>query len=224
MPLFGTIIQPFKIFKKASHLLFQVKFNVASNWRHNKDLLVGSVARDLLDDSDLNLKPEKVEKFYKSVLPYFTTVCEYLVKKLPWDNPLLSAVTVLDPARKLQQDSVQHITYLCNRFSVLCTDVETGLSCKDKIIEDFTSYQIDNSVVLKDDERVDMYWNEVVQVLGLPALGRFVAGLLTVPHSSAPCERIFSCVRKKCHRSKSQSWAGLHGGPSCCQVKARGLA
>ena len=78
--------------------------------------------------------------------------------------------------------------YWCQRGGV-------GGGSKDLVLEQFAKYQItDISSCLGD--RVDMSWTEIGRKHDLQVLAKVMAELLTIPHSSAPCERVFSVVRK----------------------------
>jgi hypothetical protein len=45
-------------------------------------------------------------------------------------------------------------------------------------------------------DRLDLTWTDIGKKEDLQVLASVMTGILTIPHSSAPCERIFSVVRK----------------------------
>ena len=81
----------------------------------------------------------KRKEFYQNVRLYFEEVCAYLVDKLPWDDPVLQSVSVLDPApeKRMETTHIRSIMDLCQRWPCLVT------SSVDKIIEQFISYQVE---------------------------------------------------------------------------------
>lgn len=68
---------------------------------------------------------------------------------------------------------------------------------KDNIIEPFVDYQsTDIQSCLRD--RIDDTWWEIGQLNNchFKDLSVVMLGILSIPHSSAHCERVFSCVKK----------------------------
>ena len=45
------------------------------------------------------LANSKVTEFYQNVKTYFKTVCEYLLKKLPLSDPVMSKLVIADPLK-----------------------------------------------------------------------------------------------------------------------------
>ena len=76
------------------------------------------------------------------------------------------------------------------------TKTSAGASFSD-IIQQFAAYQV-TDVSSCQKERVDASWKEIGEIENgkFHHLSLFVRGILTLPHSSAHCERIFSCVQK----------------------------
>jgi hypothetical protein len=72
---------------------------------------------------------------------------------------------------------------------------------KDKVQKQFTAFQCDSVSGLKK-ERVDATWSAIGKHIDETGeapythLAQVMLGILTIPHLSAHCERVFSCVRK----------------------------
>ena len=187
-----------------------MQFADRGNQKEDADLLVGSEAHAMIQDAEKHkLGASRIQEFYESVRKYFETVCTYLVKKLPLTEPFLYHVQVLDPAKQLQSEA-SSLRYLLDRFPALITE-----DCsKDSVLEEFARYQqedikpflmktADGAKEKKEPERVDKVWEKITSTFELPALSRVVTGLMTVPHSSAACERVFSVVRKNSTEQRS---------------------
>jgi hypothetical protein len=82
--------------------------------------------------------------------------------------------------------------------------MSTGKSCisgasRGKLELEFAEYQMLDTVPVND--RIDLVWvaiGAMKDATGEPMfenLPRVMLGILTIPHSNAQCERIFSCVR-----------------------------
>lgn len=80
---------------------------------------------------------------------------------------------------------------LITRFPALLP-AESSL---DQISEQFCLYQVTDISKEKAD-RLDVSWAGIGQNSDFQELSLVMRGILTIPHSSAPCERIFSYVRK----------------------------
>ena len=97
----------------------QVKYKLRQNQKEDEDLLIGSAARAMLVHPEKhNLRESRVKHFYTSVREYFVTVVGYLLEKLPLGDPVLKAVSVADPAKRLQV-SCSDLGLLLDRFPVL---------------------------------------------------------------------------------------------------------
>jgi hypothetical protein len=109
---------------------------------------------------------------------------------------LLIAAEVADV--DLQTSSkVSDVDFFVDRFPCL---LPPGAS-KDTIIEQFTDYQSTNVTACVSDSMDKTWWaigvtKDTDGTQKLKELSLFMCGILTIPHSSAHCERIFSCVRK----------------------------
>ena len=70
----------------------------------------------------------------------------------------------------------------------------------DKLEQQFLAYQIATDIPPA--ERIDIQWHLISQQkdskdqLKFDALARVMSVILTIPHSNADCERVFSLVRK----------------------------
>lgn len=84
------------------------------------------------------------------------------------------------------------LSFFLNKFKDLADDV-------DVVLEEFARYQ--RAELDLNFDRVDEFWTQKEKEF--PALSRAMKGILTIPHSSAPCERVFSMVRKTCNDQRS---------------------
>lgn len=186
------LVTPSSIRKASSPL--QVDFTLAANKRENEDLMIGQEARDFLSSS--KLKPEKVGEFYASVKLFLQTSLIYLKHKLPFDNEILQKAQIADPEF---QDAARFtdIRFFTEKYPILAKHCSL-----DQLEKEFSLYQVTDVAHLRE-ERVDHWWVKIGQLKDdlnnqpqFNNLAKFMLGILTLPHSSAHCERIFSMVRK----------------------------
>lgn len=187
--LYSRFIKPDAIL---NHTVEEVRFKDRQKQKDDEDLLIGGEARDFLGKAEQNhLRKSRIKDFYSSVRAYFEAICAYLLVKLPLQDPLLQHICVVDPRNQVTAKSI-NLHYFLKRLPCLLPPSVTA----DTIIEQFCRYQsMDISMCLKN--RIDEFWIAVsAKEPDLQSLCDVMLSLLTVPHSSAACERIFSCVRK----------------------------
>ena len=195
LDIFIRFVKPVAIQGKCS--MSEVQYKVGYHAKANSDLIIGEESRAFIADKDQNaLRDSRVEEFFDNVRKYFVTVCDYLVVKLPLQNEVLKHAEVADVRLQTTSKSADFLFFL-NTFPVL---IPAG-SSKDSLLEEFCLYQCaDVSDCM--DARMDHTWNNIgrrVDAEGVVAfrdVADVMLGILTIPHSSAHCERVFSCVRK----------------------------
>ena len=141
-----------------------------------------------------------MSEFFCTVRNYFQAVLDYLLDKLPFQDPILKSAVVVDPKEKLEARSSQLEIFMI-KFPAL---IPEGSSL-DAVLEQFSAYQITNTEdCYQEGDHVDRFWTEVARKHPtLQDLAEVMKGVLTIPHSSAACERIFSMVRKTCTEGRS---------------------
>ena len=177
--------------------ILEVQFHPSDHHKQDEDLLIGDAARKYIADRHkVGLKDSKVAKFYSDVKAFFVAACTYLRKKLPFQDELLMHAEIADTA--LQLDSkVSSLRFFMKRYPCL---LPKGASEEDLQLE-FATYQSADITACKRD-RLDETWKAIAELKDensavlLKFLPSFMLYILTVPHSSAHCERVFSCVRK----------------------------
>ena len=184
-------------FVKPSAMLYKsgldVDFMSPYNVQTSDSLIIGDRARAYIRNPENKLKEEKIQDFNTCVVKFFQVSCSYLKKKLPFSDPLLLHARVADPARQVEC-TFSNIDYFLTRFPIL----GEGVSTTDLMLE-FSRYQsTDIRQCIKD--RADATWWAVSQVmeegqLVFKYLPKVMMAILTIPHSSAHCERAFSVVR-----------------------------
>ena len=169
-----------------------VNYKLSYNIKSNKDLVTGEDAKLFICNKDTNhMRQSRIEEFYRNIILYFNELCDYLMKKLPLNHEVLVAAEVVDVALQTSA-KVSDLELFTDRYSCLIPENTT----KDKLIEQFTDYQsFDIAVCIID--IIDATWVAIGQIEEDGCLLFRELAILTIPHSSAHCEKVFSCVRKK---------------------------
>jgi hypothetical protein len=182
--------------------LEKVPYKVGHQQKKDAELLIGEAAHAFIQDKANNkLRDSKIEDFYKNVRLYFETALGYLLEKLPLGDAVLTHAVVADVQRYHEEgaDNTAHLGFLLDRYpALLPPDVS-----RYQILEDLAMFESESKEIVFDaTKRVDEVWTEIGCRKGAAGeetyknLAHVMKGILTIPHSSAHCERIFSCVRK----------------------------
>ncbi|KAL8564482.1 hypothetical protein ACOMHN_017624 [Nucella lapillus] len=189
--LFSRFMTPASVMGKE---LTEVPFQERAKQKEDKDLLIGDEAREIVrHPEEHHLRPERIQEFYGNVRRYFETTCAYLLKKLPLRDPLLQHARLVDPAKQLTATQ-EDLHYFLERFPPL---LPAGASVE-TIEEQFSTYQV-TTITDCIGDTVDKTWVAISKAHpDMKPLCEVMLGICTIPHSSAACERVFSCVRKTC--------------------------
>lgn len=153
------------------------------------------------DKKENHLRDERISEFYDKVILYYQTLCSYLLKNLPLKDDLLLHAEVADLDRRSEISSAS-LRFFLDQFPCLLQGVQ-----KEKVMRQFAELQaedLDPSITSL--ERMDEKWAAVGRIESYKELAAVMGGILTIPHSSAHCERVFSCVRK--NRTDQRSCLG----------------
>ena len=170
-----------------------------SNQRSNEDLMLGHEVREFIDSHTLS--SNQLDEFFTSVRTYFTTVCDYIISTIPLSDDFLRHATVANMKKRLDVSS--SISFFAKRFHLL----EEKL---DQPEEEFANYQIEELEGIDMNKRADEVWVDISQVkknaTGQPQfvlLPKVMLVILSISHSNAEDERIFSVVCKNATEFRS---------------------
>jgi hypothetical protein len=165
-------------------------------FKADRDIIIGEPATAFIADPKSHLRPEKVKQFYSEAKQFFKVSCAYLKSKLPIDSLPLGHATVADP-KKREKAEFSSLRFFVDKFPAMLPEGSTMTDLQ----REFAAYQrTDVSSCMVD--RTDITWGNIAKLEDedgerlfqiLPAV---MCSVLTIPHSSAHCERIFSMVRK----------------------------
>lgn len=214
--LFSRFVKPSALLYKSTR---EVDYKTSYNLKGDGEVDIGEAARDFLEEKDEHhLKDERITEFFISAKKYFKSVAEYLLTRLPLDSEMLQHAEVADVSLQVQS-KMESLRWFLKKFpALLPPGTSSGL-----ISEQFAVYQgTDVSMCLKaesekdaengkkgggkgesgkkdkEEVRLDEVWRRIGEVEEgtFRELSLVMRGMLSLPHSSAHCERIFSCVRK----------------------------
>lgn len=190
MDLASRFINPSAISDNTNDLK-NVRVEKRKNQKHDDDIVIGAKTRAFKDA--LELTNEENSSFYESIREFYVAAYSYIIKKFPLTDEFLIHIESADISirKNARFSSIKYLSSLLNY-----SDEEL-----DKLESEFSLYQ--NEIFTFDEnERIDAIWNEISLIksengqLKYAVLSNLMKTVLTVPHSNAATERVFSIIRK----------------------------
>ncbi|KAM7310378.1 uncharacterized protein ISCGN_007286 [Ixodes scapularis] len=186
---------------KGWHSLLTLAYGAVENQREDKDLVIGSMTYSVVE----RLKPNEREQFFSAVRLYFATVCDYIRNKFPLENVDFRMAEVAQ-LQSLDTSSFSSIRHFVTAFPALLPQQsnESKDEAMDALEVEFANLQAYNnlSLAILNEPRSDVQWAQVGDIrsvdgtLKFRRIAVFMLGILTISHSNAECERLFSTVNK----------------------------
>ena len=177
---------------KACPNLKACSYKDQNNQRTDADLILGDEIRAFMTDH--NFTPEQLNSFFTSVRKYFVTVCDYVIASFPLSDELVKHASVAN-IRKQDEVSFSSVAYFVKRFHFMEDMLDT-------LEVEFAEYQLADIVDSVIAMRADQAWLEIGKLkdysgqLKYKFLPKCMLMILSISHSNAEDERIFSVVRK----------------------------
>ena len=204
--------------------LSSVDFKNPANHVDNESLLIGFLTRQtvkrLLDGEDIST--QQYSLFFTAVKAFLVRATDYLLKWCPLQDEVLTHATWLDFERRLEK-SFLSVQYFVLQYSEILPEMDL-----DGLNEQFLNYQLlsaeDIPTSLKesvglsanDPHQVDVLWGYLKGVkkpgsssYEFDLLFKVAEVVMTIPHSNAGEERIFSLLNK--NKTSSRSSLKLNG-------------
>ena len=168
----------------------------SANAEHHKsteDIVIGHQCRSFIAENkdDLDL-----DQFYCNVKDFYIAASKYMTQKYPFDEELLVHAKVVDISSK-SSVKFSSVEYFVKRFGFIPDEK------LDELETEFVEYQADSSIVYDPHTRIDVQWSEIAQIEDVSRsrkkyslLSSVMKMVMTIFHSNADCERIFSTVGK----------------------------
>ena len=181
--------------------LTALDYKNSQNHKDDSELVIGNETRQVF----MELEPVERKQFYSVVKQYYIKACDYIVAKFPLKSDILLHAEVADI--NLRMDAkFSSVRFFINKFPcmLLVTEESESLNAATDVLESqFLAYQLADipTSVLQEDS-ADKQWAIMSKQKGpcgqlaYDKLSRVMLGILTIPHSNAECERVFSQVRK----------------------------
>ena len=180
----------------------------------DRDIFIGFVTRQTLRklENDGDCSPSDCKKFFRGIRQFYEAAFEYIVAKFPLDDVLEHAIFVNFERR--ESCNFSDVNYFMDRYQVA---LRFTANVSDMVFDEFVEYQLldrgDSPQSVWDTAseelegggvfvRMDVLWGFLGSMktgdgcnLKFQNLSRIAKLVLTLPHSSAAEERVFSLVR-----------------------------
>lgn len=178
------------VYKLATEVDYKSPYNMESD----KDIMVGQQCRELLS---LVGSPRDAE-FSKSVKKFLSTAVTYLIKNLPISDPVLLHAEVADISTRASA-SFSAVQHLVTKFPAILPP-DSSLDCLEKQFKAYQRADVPSAIEQlptseEQWQKLGLLKDDLGDIL-LPHLPRIMLRILSIPHSNASCERMFSLVRK----------------------------
>ncbi|KAM9323145.1 cullin-3-B-like [Pholidichthys leucotaenia] len=141
-----------------------------------QDMFIGRKAKSIMKEN--NKKDPVCLEFLKKASTAYISCGKHMQKRLPLNNPLLQAMSALDPAAKGHSEGTKVLEKLSQLLDPFLTDKE-----KDSVSMEIRKFQVDSSLKQTLEEgRVDVWWGKVFTTNNYPALSRMAMVSLSCFH------------------------------------------
>lgn len=186
--------------------------NNSSHWKIDANLYLGT---DIMIEIQTNkeLTNEKNKEFFKNCRLFLIRAVEEIKKRYNFDNPTLSNLI------HLRQSEALSLEYRDKVISILPLMISIPRIVESKnyqVIDDEWRNlpSVRNALALDRNEGDDLFWHKLLQLknsLGEPMfkhLPKFALDAISLPHSNADCERIFSKINNVKTKSRNKLITG----------------
>lgn len=165
----------------------------------DKDMYIGELAQGLIAD----MKAKNRSQIHMNIIHFYTSSLTYIKDKFPLNSDILKHAKFVDIERR-DKVSFADVQFFFKKFTVPKCSMDT-------LHEEFVNFQSSElPSTISSETRCDRQWNillnhrnHIDQTKPYENLARLALSVLTIPHSNAAAERIFSFVRK--NRTESRS-------------------
>lgn len=187
-----------KVIKSSS--LLELDYHSIVNQKEDTDLVIGNQALNIAR----TLEDKEKSVFYSSVRKYFVLACDYIVNKFPLKNEVLKHAEVARLSN-IENASFSSVRYFVELFPIMLAvkEGETQDAAIDEVQKQFTTLQInDISAICAAEVSEDIKWAQLASIRGVDGMAKYnriarvMLSILSIPHSNAECERIFSLIKK----------------------------
>ena len=221
----GKFIEP-EMMLVTNEELLELDFLDVEKQVSDSNLFIGFKTKQLLNRLlDDTVDPNHVTKFCSAVRSFYTSCITYMMKNFPLNHQVLKHASFVNYEERLSVD-ISSAEFFINRYPNFFRNLNLD-NLHDEFIDYKTSSDLPVDVVKlatvtetkgQNFIRMDIVWDHLSKVkdvsgnLKFPILSKVAKLVLTIPHSNADAERVFSMIGK--NKIKSRADLALEGSLS----------
>lgn len=171
---------------KAADNISEIEHTDRSLQCHDIDVNCGTTARALITALEDTVPASEIANFFSQVRDALEAGVTKMVKVFPLASKTLQLAPIAVPGNK-DQYTLPQVQSLASAFSI------SDPTVLDKIGQEWLEFQLEDIEVTKS---VGEFWCDSKTGAAYPNLANLMRVLLSIPHSNASCERVFSMLKK----------------------------
>lgn len=182
------------------NLLSAIDFRNPRRFLKLENMYLGAaVKRHLENDENNSLTSQALNKFQLNCLEFYLELTAQIFKRFNFDDSFLKSLKFIDPQIVMSgRTSEIMFTPLINTFPDIINDENIQTFDDEKrTIENLNFSEMFN---IGEDIPVEFFWSNVLKLRNMngqimfPIMSKLVSAILSLPHSSAAVERVFSQI------------------------------
>lgn len=184
-----------------SHAIGEIDLNKCEEYLDSNHMYLGIEVFKELQKPIIFNNPPLLNDFYTRTRQFLIVSCIEIKKRYDFNDPILPFIHIFEPKNaldnttRLEYPSIFFITKLLHRITN-----DDDIFCQ-KIDDEWRMLpNLDLPEVIKNENEIDIFWSKLLNfksiddIHPMQNLSEFCLALLSLPHSNADCERVFSKV------------------------------
>lgn len=161
-----------------------------------------------MSKKEIPQRPDLLSNFYFKCKDFLQTSCIQLKKRYDFNDPVLFLLNCLNPKEVLSNTARESTSSIQNLIQRLPRIVNSENENEIQVLDDqWRSLSLESFTnVITEEKDTDKFWSKLYnykhdEIFPYKELAKFFLSVLSLPHSNADCERMFS----KINRTKTTS-------------------
>lgn len=166
-----------------------------------KNMYLGVHVMNLLEDETVKRHPDLITHFFTRCRLFMITACQQIKMRFNFNDPLLKNLNFFIPSNALSNNFRNNNPSLFPIFQYSKRFLPSNSVDIQQLIDDeWRKLPFIRHQEIRNEEKIDIFWSRLLHyknaldISEFTNLAKFALNLLSIPHSNAQCERIFSKV------------------------------
>lgn len=175
--------------------------NVLTLLKSSYYCFIGVKITNYMSKKEITQRPDLLCNFYSKCKDFLQTSCIQLKKRYDFNDPVLPLLNCLNPKEALSNMARESTPSIQNLIQKLPRIVNSENEIQ--VIDDqWRSLPLESfSSVITEEKETDKFWSKLYnyknnEIVPFKELAKFFLSVLSLPHSNADCERMFSKINR----------------------------